>query len=542
MFLLLKRGKPLFFVKYIAEIKNLYYNEIRIGVNQMKKKGFTLTELLGVIIILGLIALIIFPNVNKSIRNSKKKLYDRQVGLIEENARKWGVDHASMLPESGAYYLELTELIKGGYITGKEIKDPRDESTMNGCVVIGYNAVYSQYDYKYTEASCKETKPPENMDKSGAEVPTLSNGLIPIKWNGTTWIRADKNNEAGNNQWYDYNTGMWANAAAVAPDYRNVSVGTPIPEDKIDAYFVWIPRYEYDYVNIANYAGGTAETPGEIKVNFIKKDKTSPTANYLIHPAFNFGGQELAGIWVGKFETTGSASTPTIKPNVNSLRSQNVSTQFATAQKFSASGNSYGISTSADAHMMKNSEWGAVAYLSQSKYGKYGNSSYSGANKEVYINNNSNYVTGCSAGAPSSGNVSSCTNAYNVSPGGTGASTSGTIYGVYDMSGGAWEYVMGVYNSTIKNAGFSSLPASKYYDNYTSIDATTACNSGICYGHALSETSGWYSDYALFVVSGAPWFMRGGHYSGTTDAGVFCFNWSNGVAGSNISFRVVVLG
>ncbi len=380
-----------------------------------------------------------------------------------------------------------------------------------------------------------------NVDETGANKPSLTNGLVPIKWNGSAWIKADSENGSGSNQWYDYSKQMWANAASVTSSYRNVAVGTIIPEGAINAYFVWIPRYEYDYVNIANYAGGSQSQPGGININFISTSKTSPTTNYKIHPAFTFGSAQLAGIWVGKFETTGNATTPTIKPNLSSLRSQNVSTQFATAQQFSASGNSYGISTSADAHMMKNSEWGAVAYLSQSKYGKYGNSSYSGANKEVYINNNTGYTIGCSAGTPSSSSTGSCTNTYNVSPGGTGASTTGTIYGVYDMSGGAWAYVMGVYNGIIKDAGFSSLPASKYYDNYTSTTTTTACNSGICYGHALSETSGWYSDYAGFVALNGPWFVRGGVYINSASAGVFHFNNGNGGANGDISFRVVVL-
>ena len=38
---------------------------------------------------------------------------------------------------------------------------------------------------------------------------------------------------------------------------------------------------------------------------------------------------------------------------------------------------------------------------------------------------------------------------------GVGASTTGTIYGVYDMSGGAWEYVMGNYNDIAASSGFS---------------------------------------------------------------------------------------
>ena len=119
----------------------------------MKKNGFTLTELLGVITVLGLIALIVFPNVNKSIKNSKKKLYDQQVSLIEKNARRWGVEHSDLLPNSGSiYYLNLEELITGGYISQKTVKDPRDNSAMGGCVVIIFNDDYNQYEYTYDEA------------------------------------------------------------------------------------------------------------------------------------------------------------------------------------------------------------------------------------------------------------------------------------------------------------------------------------------------------------------------------------------------------
>ncbi|MCI9233964.1 MAG: prepilin-type N-terminal cleavage/methylation domain-containing protein [Bacilli bacterium] len=127
----------------------------------MKKRGFTLTEVLGVIVILGLIALIIFPNVSKSIKNSKQKLYNEQVSLIEENARKWGVEHTAELPDNGSYYLELNDLVLGGYISQKELKDPRDDSTMEGCIVISYDPSYNQYQYLYTTASCEEQRPVE---------------------------------------------------------------------------------------------------------------------------------------------------------------------------------------------------------------------------------------------------------------------------------------------------------------------------------------------------------------------------------------------
>lgn len=84
---------------------------------------------------------------------------------------------------------------------------------------------------------------------------------------------------------------------------------------------------------------------------------------------------------------------------------------------------------------MKNSEWGAVAYLAESKYGRNGT--------EININNNSNYLTG-NAGNDISESSSSTTNAYNTQQGML-ASTTGNIYGIYDLSGGAWEYMAGYY-------------------------------------------------------------------------------------------------
>lgn len=46
--------------------------------------------------------------------------------------------------------------------------------------------------------------------------------------------------------------------------------------------------------------------------------------------------------------------------------------------------------------------------------------------------------------------------------------------------------------------------------------------------------------YSNFPNSNNPFFIRGGNYSNTTNAGVFYFNNSNGTANTNNSFRVVV--
>ncbi|HIT38065.1 MAG TPA: hypothetical protein IAB59_06290, partial [Candidatus Onthousia faecipullorum] len=126
---------------------------------------------------------------------------------------------------------------------------------------------------------------------------------------------------------------------------------------------------------------------------------------------------------------------------------------------------------------------------------------------------------------------------------GVGASTTGTIYGVYDMSGGAWEYVMGNYNDIAASSGFSEplTLESKYYDKYTSNNVALACNGSECLSHGLSETAGWYNDYRTMVSEEHPWLLRGGLFNGSTGAGVFGFNfWTLGSADSYYSFRLVM--
>lgn len=109
------------------------------------------------------------------------------------------------------------------------------------------------------------------------------------------------------------------------------------------------------------------------------------------------------------------------------------------------------------------------------------------------------------------------------------------------MSGGAYEYVMATYNETIESSGFNNLPDSKYYDKYTDA-VTTACNGGICYGHALSETASWNGDYDMFMYESSTWLRRGGCYDTSGSSGIFSYRRDHGGAYKSMSFRVVLLG
>ena len=435
--------------------------------------------------------------------------------------------------------------------------------------------------------------------------PVLDSGMIPIT------ISADgvaTTVSSTDSSWYNYSNREWANVVLVKEsgtqtrEYYQSNTGVTVAESDILAYYVWIPRYKYKIWTLTNSATGSEQT---IDIVFEEASaqvtQGSQVDDYITHPAFVWDGSSVAGFWVGKFETghTTLASSTTnnnlgctdenctnadgiiIKPNVKSLRYNNVSNQFYASRSMIRTNNPFGLSSSTtDSHMMKNSEWGAVAYLSHSQYG---------INQEIYINNSSSYYTGRSGGnvggsvntlATQFPDSSTSTNQYNSygyytwtgqaisSSGtigsyesdrtlGTNASTTGNVTGVYDMSGGAYEYVMGYYSgansnyatdtsyfgwtSSANSAGFTSNIPLKYWDNYTTTSRLTACNGGVCFGHAVSETYNWYGDSWYFVSAPYPWFTRGGYYDNGAFAGAWYFNYSSGNANSRFSFRSVAI-
>ena len=461
-----------------------------------------------------------------------------------------------------------------------------------------------------------ETVETTNLDTSGANAPLLASNMIPVYYDETNevWKKANTSNLDKNNPWYSYNStgeykGMWANAVTVTSTnratYLNATPGTIIPIDDINTMWVWIPRFKVnttDFDAISgeckcsnssyttreecenNYYSWHCPNPGAINVTFVKSNETAIDA-------FTFGTKSLSGFWYAKFEIGGTlassctnetcnVSNIVVKPNASSLRSQKVSSFFFASRSMEQTGNSFGfVSSEVDTHMSKNNEWGAVAYLTQSIYGRCTNSTTC---SEVYINNSSGYYTGRSGGAAGSTPINgtytdqTSTTKYNTygfytyddyllnyntntkgkkaKGKGTGASTTGTIYGIYDMSGGSGEYVMGVLadpsgkprsgTDSSSNSGFTGMvydgttytgiafPDSKYYNLYT----------GTSYiGHALTETKYWYDDNALFVGSYDPWFNRGVAYHYGADAGVFAFdNHFSGTSNASFSSRITI--
>ena len=430
--------------------------------------------------------------------------------------------------------------------------------------------------------------------------PVLSEGLIPVTIDNSGIVKK----ASLGSKWYSYQEKQWANAVILLDSSIVYADGETIPESNIESYFVWIPRYKYKIFNDGNYPTQTGTLTNntlpskaqEIEVVFENKNTSasngSTVGSFLTHPAFT--SFNTNGMWVGKFETgyKGSSSKESaeknikepgsvqIKPNVNSWRGINVANMFYTSYDYRRDYNS---------HMMKNTEWGAVAYLSHSKYGIM---------KSVR-SNNSGYLTGyASVKEPTCGYTGTneecnkygtsenITKSWNTSVGYL-ASTTGNISGVYDMSGGAWEYVMGVmldkngkpmsgrnskYNSgfngtfgcstcdndtsglTELTTGINFPSDTRYYDTYVYAENDETYTRRILgdvtgemgpfatatYGSQNIQIGSWYDDESWFVFPTNPWFARGGVITTGIGSGIFCFGSQFGNTVSSNSFRIVL--
>lgn len=115
------------------------------------KKAFTLTELLAVIIILAVVMSITVPIVTKQMDKYEKKLCQTQYQSILKAARSYGADHALELESKNTITLE--DLIKGGYLESKKIKDPVTKKEISSTLEIKITKLNNSYEYSFLDTS-----------------------------------------------------------------------------------------------------------------------------------------------------------------------------------------------------------------------------------------------------------------------------------------------------------------------------------------------------------------------------------------------------
>ena len=514
-------------------------------------------------------------------------------------------------------------------------------------------------------------------------------GMIPVVYDSAsqTWKSlASSDITITGSGWFDYSGKQWANAVTVKDPSKYQNKEITVSESDILAFWVYIPRYAYKvmrkdstdrYVNAQNFeiqfettdygakhipktscnANATSASAmwrdgnrnndvlSNIKVGYYQNcagmnnsysfgstGSVISTTSWATHPAFTFGDQELNGLWVGKFELTGSTSQPTVLPNQKHL-AQDIVTLYDVAKSMGQEdkNNTGGGNTNvrknnqnlsvASTRMVNNSDWGAITYLAASKYG----AGYDGVQQNTQEqsgldgdNNSSTGVTGCGPASLNSSDTYSdggelgtnlaCSSsdsrfAYNGSIGVT-ASTTGNVYGVYDMSGGAWEYTAAntttsdEHTTSVSDAQFTTELSEPYANLYRTSDGFDGnrpawwntrtnysewswnrefCGWKTCGGQAIHEVAnfqtnnntlwgtwvgnGYYEGTDEYVngndaafpsqAVGQPWFIRGecaGWSEGSNLYGepgyvggeMFSFNYDSGAALDTYGTRVVL--
>ena len=333
---------------------------------------------------------------------------------------------------------------------------------------------------------------------------------------------------------------------------------------------IWVSKFE------AGYAGGNNNADKvDSKIKYSQADvwvsgyetgsgdKTAQARNY-----YNYEGYD---------NTTTYIKYPTFQGLTYSMNYINHSDAFSISRALTDDNNIYKLSNKeTDSHLIKNSEWGAVSYLGQSQYGLNGtnirinNLTLNNSEPTIYA------VTGYAAKTLQDGDtkledaspVSSTEKVYKwTEKDGQTASCTGTIYGIYDMSGGAWERSAAIVNNGNKNLntygkaimdalnnGKSSEYVTVYPNGKTSgqsIDDASKSNytaNTKIYGDAIRETStdglgqtSWHSDYSCFAGAYYPFFARGGSYWTTSGAGLFFFDRTGGDSTFRNGFRSVLV-
>ena len=321
--------------------------------------------------------------------------------------------------DGSTYCIPFQTLVNEGLLL-ENFSDSNGIVDSSSIIKATYQVDYNSFDYELVSNSeCSEVI-------NYISRPNLLSNMIPVYYENGAWKKADVDTH-----WYNYASKKWANAVIVREwksgttgsksryQYKSALPGTSILESDILAYFVWIPRFRYQLFDSNSAVSINVVFEGA----FTPKSSGTNEGEWFTHPAFTYKNQELSGIWVGKYEASLDSSDIVIKSGGTPLT-------YSGSDVIEPMGNYnniYGFDVSP--HIIRNSEWAAVSYLSNSKYG-----------------------------------INSSIAASNSSTTGSSVSTTNNETGVYDMSGVTKEMAI-LGDETVNSLGFALVETTNWYSD-----------------------------------------------------------------------------
>ncbi len=262
----------------------------------MNKKGFTLAELLGVIVLLGILATVAFPPLLNQLNKSKEKLSGATLKVLGTAAEQYIDDHSSSYPikDGKTYCISLETLVNYNYLkspimdasTGEEI------SEKDNYIKFKINK-FNDYDYELT-TNCSEDSSIVSKDTLPNKTYTTGDAVTfgGYKWHvigdtGTQVTLLMDANQLGDNS----NMAHCTNDTDTSTDCGVDSTGT---------YYV----YSWDKSLIRAYLNGEFLTNLESKIN--NEIVSTPIC---IDPTVADGSKTYGGYLISEISTLGSSCT-----------------------------------------------------------------------------------------------------------------------------------------------------------------------------------------------------------------------------------------
>ncbi len=258
------------------------------------KKAFTLVELIAVITILALITVLGITFLLNNVNNSEIKISESMEKVIF-TANELNMSDEKQYPiKNGNVYCTQIKTLIDNNLLDEELKDPLTNEYIDELIYIKTEIKENLY-INSLQNECTEIRSYIDLTLNGAE-PELVTGMIAVD------ILEDKKVVTVdlNSKWYDYANKDWANVVLVTDatrsKYQNSSPGTEVLKQDILAYYVWVPRYEYqNELDISSQ-----------QINFVNKYSTKNTSNVLgewnTPTAFTLNNQEVNGFWTAKYD------------------------------------------------------------------------------------------------------------------------------------------------------------------------------------------------------------------------------------------------